>query len=72
MDYKLIQLISSIVIMSVTGDLICTSCEVQIGSKDEYRKHFQSEFHKYNCKRKLVSLAPISLQDFEEKRARRF
>lgn len=56
--------------MSVSKELFCTSCEIRIPSKDEHKKHFQSEFHKYNCKRKLVSLQPISLHDFEEKRAR--
>eukprot|EP00826_Nyctotherus_ovalis_P064721 TRINITY_DN949_c0_g1_i1.p1 TRINITY_DN949_c0_g1~~TRINITY_DN949_c0_g1_i1.p1 ORF type:complete len:416 (-),score=126.64 TRINITY_DN949_c0_g1_i1:66-1313(-) len=55
--------------MSESKELFCTSCEIRIGSKEEYKKHFQSDFHKYNCKRKLVSLNPVSLQDFEEKRA---
>ncbi len=56
--------------MSGSKKIYCTSCEVYIQGQEEYKVHFQSDFHKYNCKRKLVSLAPLSHDDFEAKKAR--
>jgi len=58
--------------MSGSKKIYCTSCEIYIEGQEEYKAHFQSDFHKYNSKRKLVSLAPISMADFETKKARIF
>ena len=33
---------------------------------DFHREHYKSEWHRYNLKRKIASLSPISLEDFEK------
>ena len=45
--------------------MFCTSCEMYLGK--DIKEHYVSEFHKYNCKRKLASLPPILLPEFEAK-----
>eukprot|EP00831_Metopus_contortus_P077576 TRINITY_DN7314_c0_g1_i4.p1 TRINITY_DN7314_c0_g1~~TRINITY_DN7314_c0_g1_i4.p1 ORF type:complete len:447 (-),score=77.38 TRINITY_DN7314_c0_g1_i4:16-1311(-) len=55
--------------MSENRALFCTSCSMYFRSADEHKRHFQSDFHKYNCKRKIVNLGPISLEEFDEKKA---
>ena len=57
--------------MSGSKQIYCTSCDVYIKGQEEYKVHFQSDYHKYNCKRKLVSLAPLTFEEFEAKKNRK-
>ena len=43
----------------------CTACDLQISSANFVRDHYKSDFHKYNLKRKLNQLAPVSLEEFD-------
>ncbi|AGO13664.1 AaceriAGL211Cp [[Ashbya] aceris (nom. inval.)] len=43
----------------------CTACDVQVDSAASVREHYKSDFHKYNLKRKLNQLAPVSLEEFD-------
>lgn len=47
----------------------CISCRVQFKSRDSQREHHQSEWHRYNLKRKVAELAPISLDEFARRAA---
>ncbi len=57
--------------MSGAKQIYCTSCTIYVRGQEEYKLHFQSDFHKYNSKRKLVSLLPVSYEDFEAKKNRK-
>jgi pre-60S factor REI1 len=48
--------------------LSCLACRASFPSSDVLRVHYQSEWHRYNLKRKLVSLPQITLEDFESKK----
>ncbi|KAG1436815.1 hypothetical protein G6F56_013396 [Rhizopus delemar] len=45
----------------------CISCQVAFQSAESQRKHYQSEWHRYNLKRKVVSLPPVPLSQFNAK-----
>lgn len=55
--------------------LTCVTCRIKfIGDNDDIEKatelqrlHFQSDWHRYNLKRKTVDLPPISAEVFDEK-----
>ena len=49
--------------------LVCSNCKIQLTNDDSMREHYKSEFHRYNIKRHLVNLAPITHEQFTKKKA---
>ncbi|AQZ09765.1 REI1 (YBR267W) [Zygosaccharomyces parabailii] len=45
----------------------CNSCELQFPSSNDQRQHMKSEWHRYNLKRRVAQLAPISEDVFNSK-----
>ncbi|CCH58597.1 hypothetical protein TBLA_0A08070 [Henningerozyma blattae CBS 6284] len=45
----------------------CNSCGTQFKSSDSQRYHMKTEWHRYNLKRRVAHLSPISADDFAEK-----
>ena len=54
---------------NLTG-LFCSTCETMYPDVKQHQTHYKTEFHKYNLKRRMVDLEPISIQFFEKKKAR--
>jgi len=48
----------------------CVTCCVQFNDGDAQRLHYKSEWHRYNLKRKVASLPPISESAFNDKSAK--
>ena len=42
----------------------CVNCQIHFDSEVDYKDHYKSEHHRYNVKRKLIGLAPLSVQDY--------
>ncbi|KAG5178882.1 C2H2 type zinc-finger-domain-containing protein [Tribonema minus] len=47
----------------------CTACASTFQSSEEQRAHYKLDWHRYNLKRKVASLAPVSKEDFERRLA---
>ncbi|KAI9851350.1 MAG: hypothetical protein M1838_003906 [Thelocarpon superellum] len=45
----------------------CNSCQVAFRSSDLQRAHMHSDWHRYNLKRRVASLPPITSETFAEK-----
>lgn len=45
----------------------CLTCSVAFYTAPEQRDHFRSDLHRYNMKRRVANLAPVSAQVFNEK-----
>ncbi|KAI6209342.1 C2H2-type domain-containing protein [Aphelenchoides besseyi] len=45
----------------------CVTCRLVFANGDLQRKHYSSEWHRYNAKRQVAELPPISEQQFESK-----
>jgi pre-60S factor REI1 len=45
----------------------CNTCQVAFKSSDMQRTHMQSDWHRYNLKRRVASLPPLSSEIFVEK-----
>lgn len=43
----------------------CTACRLTFGSFEEQKDHFRLDWHRYNLKRKVVELPPVTLEQFE-------
>ena len=52
------------------SNLFCSNCKIEIKNNEEMKGHYKSEFHRYNIKRQLVSLPPLSFDQYQKKKAR--
>ena len=48
------------------GDLYCQSCCVVLGDREEQLVHYRLDWHRYNLRRRLKGLAPLSQEEFEK------
>ena len=49
------------------GLLTCITCRVGFRDGDLQRDHYKSDWHRYNLKRKVVDLAPVTVENFAER-----
>ncbi|RDB25033.1 hypothetical protein Hypma_008108 [Hypsizygus marmoreus] len=45
----------------------CLSCSIAFLSAEEQRVHYRSDYHRYNMKRRVASLPPVSASVFDQK-----
>lgn len=50
-------------------DYTCVNCDVKFATPELQRHHFKSEWHRYNLKRRLAELPPVTIERFLEKAA---
>jgi len=50
-----------------THPFTCNTCQVAFKSSELQRTHMQSDWHRYNLKRRVASLPPLSSEVFNEK-----
>eukprot|EP00743_Colponemidia_sp_Colp-15_P002095 GILK01002272.1.p1 GENE.GILK01002272.1~~GILK01002272.1.p1 ORF type:complete len:355 (+),score=71.65 GILK01002272.1:51-1115(+) len=46
--------------------LTCNNCNCSFDSAEDHRAHFKSDLHRYNLKRKMKNLSPLSPEMFED------
>lgn len=45
--------------------LTCLTCRVAFADIDKGRDHYKSEWHRYNLKRKVAQMAPLSAEVYK-------
>lgn len=45
---------------------VCACCHTYFDQQDEYKSHYKSDYHKYNLKRKLIQLPPVTQDQFNK------
>ncbi|RKP09081.1 C2H2 type zinc-finger-domain-containing protein [Thamnocephalis sphaerospora] len=45
----------------------CLACHVAFHSAEHQRQHYRTDWHRYNLKRKVAQLAPVTAEQFAEK-----
>lgn len=53
----------------VEQGLKCPTCLINFSGIGLYQEHYKSDFHRYNIKRKMVKLAPVTEDQFKAKKA---
>lgn len=48
-------------------EFYCPSCQQPYPTNDLFKDHYKSDFHRYNIKRKMVKLPPVSPLQFSTK-----
>lgn len=51
----------------ISSVFTCISCKVAFGTAEAQRLHYQSDWHRYNLKRKVADLPPVDLAQFQQK-----
>lgn len=51
----------------MSTSLSCLCCHLLFESSDLHREHYRSELHRFNLKRKVAGLAPVTGEVFEAK-----
>jgi hypothetical protein len=46
------------------GNFTCVNCQIHFDNDFDYKEHYKSEHHRYNVKRKLIGLAPLTVKDY--------
>ncbi|CAK4080411.1 unnamed protein product [Aphanomyces euteiches] len=49
--------------------LTCTACREEFASYEQQKEHFKLDWHRYNLKRKVVGLPPVSVEQFNSRKA---
>jgi len=45
----------------------CITCHIAFDDAELQRSHYKTDWHRYNLKRKVVALPPVSAENFAEK-----
>ncbi|PGH14305.1 hypothetical protein AJ79_03127 [Helicocarpus griseus UAMH5409] len=53
--------------IAATHPFTCNTCQVAFRNSDAQRTHMRSDWHRYNLKRRVASLPPLSSEIFAEK-----
>ncbi|KLJ11635.1 hypothetical protein EMPG_13175 [Blastomyces silverae] len=53
--------------IATTHPFTCNTCQVAFRNSDAQRTHMRSDWHRYNLKRRVASLPPLSSEIFAEK-----
>uniref|UniRef100_A0A336LMG6 CSON012274 protein n=1 Tax=Culicoides sonorensis TaxID=179676 RepID=A0A336LMG6_CULSO len=48
------------------SNLTCLNCSVRFSTSEAQRDHFKTDWHRYNLKRKIAELPPVSAEGFEK------
>ncbi|XP_063699843.1 cytoplasmic 60S subunit biogenesis factor ZNF622 [Culicoides brevitarsis] len=48
------------------SNLTCLNCSVRFQTFEQQRDHFKTDWHRYNLKRKIAELPPVSAEGFEK------
>ncbi len=52
---------------SVQKEHTCSTCSVVFKDTELQREHYKTDWHRYNLKRKVAEMPPVTLEIFEEK-----
>lgn len=47
--------------------LTCIACRLMFSTTKEQRNHYQSDLHRFNLKRKIAELPPVSMEVYQQK-----
>lgn len=49
----------------MTDTFTCITCQVMFRTPELQREHYKLDWHRYNLKRKVAGITPVTLEDFE-------
>lgn len=52
---------------TIGSKLTCISCRLLFQAHEEQKEHYHTDFHRYNLKRKIASLPPLTFEAYIQK-----
>lgn len=49
------------------SDFTCINCSVRFANADIQRLHYKTDWHRYNLKRKVAALPPVTAEEFQKR-----
>lgn len=46
--------------------LTCTACRLLFNEPEQQRQHYREDFHKFNIKRQVVGLGPVTREQYQD------
>ncbi|KAJ8397364.1 hypothetical protein AAFF_G00439130 [Aldrovandia affinis] len=63
-----VKIISTRVVFKLTGmSYTCISCRVAFADGEVQRAHYKTDWHRYNLKRKVADMPPVTAENFQER-----
>lgn len=62
-----IKLLPLCVLAGEMSSYTCISCRVQFADADVQRAHYKTDWHRYNLKRKVAGMPPVTAENFQER-----
>lgn len=56
-----------IVFLPATASYTCITCRVAFKDADVQRAHYKTDWHRYNLKRKVAEMPPVTAENFQER-----
>ncbi|XP_055639213.1 cytoplasmic 60S subunit biogenesis factor ZNF622 [Toxorhynchites rutilus septentrionalis] len=53
--------------MANNSSYTCLNCSVRFANAEMQRNHYKTDWHRYNLKRKIAELPPVSIEEFEQR-----
>lgn len=53
--------------MGDEASFTCLACRVGFPTSEGQRQHYKTEWHRYNLKRKIAGMIPVSADNFRER-----
>merc|ERR1712012_591080 len=51
----------------IMASFTCNTCRVAFADADLQREHYRCDWHRYNLKRKVAEMAPVTLENFQQR-----
>lgn len=49
------------------SDFTCINCSVRFANAEIQRQHYKTDWHRYNLKRKVATLPPVTAEEFQKR-----
>ncbi len=68
-NYLMAYLLRKSKMESQESTFTCLSCRVGFPTSEGQRQHYKTDWHRYNLKRKIAGMVPVTAENFRERSA---
>ena len=54
-------------VKTMEGMYTCMTCRVAFADADQQRAHYKTDWHRYNLKRKVATMPPVTAENFQKR-----
>ncbi|XP_068602379.1 tRNA endonuclease ANKZF1 [Brachionichthys hirsutus] len=54
-------------VQDVSNKMLCSACRCSFSSREEQTEHYKLDWHRFNLRRKMTGMPPLTTEEFEKK-----